>query len=171
VVWPRRRPRPDEPLCEYLFCRSRLRFGDGILPTSMLFAATALVRAVPMQEDQAHHCDLDWLIRADRRDDVGLEMPRDESPLAIWEMQRNRQRMSNVHDWRSTLAWIDERRELVTARAYAGFLLTWISHSARCQQDRRAFLTLVRSALRRGRPSVLELLVHTGTWVLPGPRA
>lgn len=170
VVWPRRRPRPDEPLCEYLFCRRRLRFGDGILPTSMVFAATALVRSVPMQEDLPRHCDLDWLIRADRRDDVGLEMPRDETPLAIWEMQRNRRRMSNAHDWRSSLAWIDERRELVTARAYAGFLLTWVSHSARCQSDRRAFPTLLRSALRRGRPSVLELLVHAGTWVLPGPR-
>lgn len=167
VVWPRRRPRSSEPLCEYLFCRRHLSFGDGILPTSVLFAPTALLRAVPMAEDLPRHCDLDWMVRADHRGDVGFELPTDEAPLAVWGMQRDRPRMSNAHDWRQSLAWIDHRRDLVTARAYAGFVLTWVSYSARCQNDRSAFLTLVRAALRCGRPSALELLVHAGTWALP----
>jgi glycosyltransferase involved in cell wall biosynthesis len=167
VVWPGRRPRPGEPLCEYLFCRHRLRFGEGILPTSVLLAPTALWRAVPMTEGLPRHGDLDWLVRAARHPTAGLALPPDETPLAVWEMRRDRPRMSNAHDWRSSLAWIDGRRDLVTARAYAGFLLTWISHSARCQRDPRAFATLVRRALRHGRPSAVELLIHAGIWALP----
>lgn len=167
VVWPRRRPRPGEPLSEYLFCRHQLRFGEGILPTSMLFAPTSLFRAVPMAENLRRHSDLDWLVRADQLGDVRLTFPRDEPPLAIWEMQSGRQRMSNAHDWASSLAWIEGRRAFVTPRAYAGFLLTWISHSARCEGDRRAFAALMRHAFRHGRPSVMELLVHAAIWALP----
>lgn len=164
VVWPTRRPRPDEPIAEYLFCRRRLRFGEGIVPTSMIAAPTALLRAVPMAESLRRHCDLDWLVRADQRADVRLVFPADEAPLATWEMQSGRERMSNAPDWRDSLAWIDARRALVGPRAYAGFVLTWVSHSARRQGDRRAFATLLRAALRHGRPNAMELLVHAGTW-------
>ncbi len=166
LVWPARRPRPDEPLCEYLFCRHRLRFGEGIVPTSMLLAPATLFRAVPMAEDLRRHCDLDWLVRADQRVGVRLTLPREDRPLAVWEMQSDRARMSNAHDWHDSLAWIDARRALVTPRAYAGFLLTWVSQSARRQGDRRAFGALLRAAFRHGRPSLTELVVHAGIWAL-----
>jgi hypothetical protein len=167
AIWPRRPPGAAEPLCEWLFCRRSPFFGDGILPTSMLCAPTALVREVPMAEGLPRHCDIDWLIRAGARADVRLVLPSDPAPLAVWEMQRDRPRMSNVHDWRQSLAWIDARRDLVTARAYAGFVLTWVSHSARCEGDRAAFGALLRAAFRHGRPSSLEVLVHVATWMLP----
>ena len=167
VVWPTRRPRPDEPICEWLFCRHRIRFGEGILPTSMLFATAELFRAVPMAEGPRQHCDLDWLLRADQLGGVRLVFPRDEAPLATWEMQTGRDRLSNVHDWRAWIAWIDARRALVTPRAYAGFLLTWVSHSARAEGDGAAFPALLRAALRHGRPNAMELAVCAGTWMRP----
>jgi hypothetical protein len=74
--------------------------------------------------------------------------------------------MSNAHDWRQSLSWIDARRDVVTARAYAGFVLTWVSHSARCAGDRAAFAALLRAAFRHGRPSPIEVLVHVATWGL-----
>jgi glycosyltransferase involved in cell wall biosynthesis len=167
VVWPTRAPRPDESIAEWLFCRRRLRFGEGIMPTSMLFAPAPLLREIPFTAGIRQHCDLDWYIRADQRGGVQLVLPRDEAPLAIWEMQTGRPRMSNVHDWRATLAWIDAHRTRITPRAYAGFLLTWISDAARRQRDRAAFTTLLAAAFRHGRPSLTELLVHAGTWVRP----
>jgi glycosyltransferase involved in cell wall biosynthesis len=166
-IWPRRPPHAGEPLCEWLFCRRRPFFGDGILPTSMLCAPTALLRALPMSEVLPRHCDIDWLIRAAARPDVGILLPSDPEPLAVWEMQRDRPRMSNAHDWRQSLAWIDARRDVVTARAYAGFVLTWVSHSARCEGDRAAFGALLRAGFRRGRPNAIEVLVHVATWGLP----
>lgn len=170
VVWPRRAPDPGERLAEWIFCRRQLRFGEGIMPTSMLYAPTALFRAVPMAEDLRRHCDLDWLIRADQRAGVRFVLPTESRPLAIWEMQSGRQRMSNAPDWRDSLAWIDARRTLVGPRAYAGFVLTWISESARRTGDFGAFGVLVRAAFRNGRPSLRELLVHAAIWVVP-PRA
>mgnify|MGYP000030868110 CR=1 FL=1 len=167
VVWPTRRPRPGEPVAEYLFCRHQWRFGEGIVPTSVHLAPTALFRAVPLNEARKSHCDLDWLIRADQFDGASVVFPRDEAPLATWEMQSHRPRMSNAHDWRYSLAWIDARRALVGPRAYAGFVLTWVSHSARAEGDGRAFAVLLDAALRHGRPNAMELIVHAGIWALP----
>lgn len=167
VVWPTRGPRPNETIAEYLFCRHRLRFGEGIVPTSTIAAPTPLLRVVPLAENLRRHCDLDWLVRADQRADVRLVLPLDAEPIAVWEAQLDRDRMSNAHDWRDSLAWIHARRSLVGPRAYAGFVLTWVSHSARCQGDRRAFATLLRAAFRNGRPNAVELLVHAATWASP----
>jgi glycosyltransferase involved in cell wall biosynthesis len=167
VVWPARAPGAGEPIAEWIFCRHRLRFGEGIMPTSMLLAPAALLREVPFTAGIRQHCDLDWLIRADQLGGVRLVLPRDEAPLATWEMQTARPRMSNVHDWRATLAWIDAHRARITPRAYAGFVLTWISHSARRQGDGAAFTALLAAAFRHGRPNAMELLVHAGTWVRP----
>jgi hypothetical protein len=133
----------------------------------MLFARTELLRTVPFDERLRRHGDLDWLVRSDQRDDVRLEVALEDVPLAIWEIQQDRQRMSNNRDWRDSHAWVDRVRDLVTARAYAGFLLTWVSFSARCQGDVRAFTFLLREAFRRGSPGVVELAVHFAIWVLP----
>jgi glycosyltransferase involved in cell wall biosynthesis len=167
VLWPRRSPRADEPVCEYLFCRTSLAFGEGIIPTSMIFARTALFRALPLDEQLRRHCDLDWLTRADHRDDVKVRMPPGDQPLAVWHMQQERSRMSNNHDWRDSFAWLQGARERVSARAYAGFLLTWVSFSACRQRDLGAFAFLVREAFARGRPSAMELAIHTAIWAIP----
>jgi len=53
VLWPRRGPRHGEPVGEYLFCRSRLTFGEGVLPTSVLFAPTRLFQSVPDERGSA----------------------------------------------------------------------------------------------------------------------
>lgn len=167
LAWPLRRPGEREPACEYLFCRTRLAFGEGIVPTSMLLAPTALLRREPMAEDLVKHCDLDWLVRVDRLDGVGLELPADPRPLAVWHRQSGRDRLSNVHDWRFSHRWITRSRGLVTARAYAGFLLTWVSVSARAQRDGAAFSFLLKDAFRNGRPGLRELAVHAAVWSMP----
>jgi glycosyltransferase involved in cell wall biosynthesis len=167
AVWPRRSPDNCEPVCEYLFCRRSLAFGDGIIPTSTIFARTALFKAVPLDERLRRHCDLDWLTRADQRADVMLHMTPGDRPLAIWHMQQDRSRMSNDHDWRDSYAWLESVRDRMSARAYAGCLLTWVSFSARRERELGAFTFLLRKAFARGRPSALELAVHAAIWAIP----
>jgi hypothetical protein len=82
-------------------------------------------------------------------------------------MHQERSRMSNNHDWRDSFAWLQSARERISARAYAGFLLTWVSFSARRQGDLAAFAFLVREAFARGRPSAMELAIHTAIWAVP----
>jgi glycosyltransferase involved in cell wall biosynthesis len=167
TVWPRRPPARGEPVCEYLFCRQSLAFGEGLLPTSVIFARTELFRTVRLTEHLRRHTDLDWLIRADRRDDVSVEFPNGDVPLAVWDVHQDRQRMSNNHDWRYSCEWMASAREAVTPRAYAGFLLTWVSFSARRQRDVAAFAFLAREALSRGRPNIVEFIVHVAIWAVP----
>ncbi len=166
TLWPQRAPKSDEPAGDYLFCRSRLAFGEGILPTSMFFAPTELFRLVPLSEDLPKHCDLDWLIRVDQRPDVKLEMPFEQNPLAIWH-QHGHDRLSRIHDWRFSYQWITRCRQMVTPAAYAGFLLTWASFSARSQGDFSAFPFLLKKAFRYGRPGAVELAAYAAVWFLP----
>jgi glycosyltransferase involved in cell wall biosynthesis len=164
--WPLRLPKANERVGDYLFCRSRLAFGEGVLPTSVLFAPSSLFRLHPMNETMSKHCDLDWLIRVDATG-VRCIVPNTPEPLAIWNMQSGRDRMSNMHDWRFSCNWIARVRQLVTERAYAGFLLTWASVSAREQADYSAASFLLREAFRAGRPGLRELLIYCAVWTVP----
>jgi glycosyltransferase involved in cell wall biosynthesis len=166
ACWPLRFPKPDERISEYLFCRTRLEFGEGLLPTSMFFAPTALFRAHPMNESMCKHCDLDWLIRVEAAG-AKCVIADSREPLAVWNMQTQRDRLSNMHDWRFSRDWIASVRPLITDRAYAGFLLTWASASARVQADYSAAPFLLREAFRSGRPGLLELAVYGAVWALP----
>ncbi len=166
LVWPRRAPRHGEPLSEYLFCRSSLAFGEGLMPTSALFVSSQLFRELPMNERLPNHIDLDWLCRASRQGAV-LVLPTDPEPLAVWEMQQTRDRMSTNIDWRHSCDWAAGLGDAITPRAYAGFLLTWVSLFARRQRDTRAFAFLLREAFRRGRPNAIEILIHLGLWTVP----
>ena len=165
-LWPTRTPQREECVCDYLFCRSQLAFGEGILPTSMLFAATELFRLVPLDEKLPNHCDLDWLLRVDQRPEVGLEMPASRVPLAIWHLEGS-DRVSKTGDWRFSRQWILQSRQLVSRRAYSGFLLTWASFSARSQGDWGAVLPLLQEAFRYGRPGIMQLAVYAAVWCLP----
>jgi hypothetical protein len=137
-----------------------------VLPTSVLFAPTRLFQCVPMDEDLPRHCDLDWLIRVDARHDVSLQMPDERTPLAVWHLTGH-DRMSKAHDWRFSYEWMTRSRSIVTPRAYAGFLLTWVSFSARSQGDLRAVPILLAEAVRRGRPGARDLAVYATVWCLP----
>ncbi|HTG74377.1 MAG TPA: glycosyltransferase [Terriglobia bacterium] len=164
--WPLRIPKFNEHVGDYMFCRSRLDFGEGILPTSVLFAPSSLFRVHRMNETLKKHCDLDWLIRVDASG-VRCAVPDTPEPLAIWHMQADRERMSNVHDWRFSYEWITSLRPLITSRAYAGFLLTWASLSAREQADYSAVWVLLREAFRAGRPGLRELAIYCAVWTIP----
>jgi len=133
----------------------------------MLFAPTELFREYPLAEGLLKHCDLDWLVRVDERPDVGIEIPRGRAPVGVWHMESGRDRLSNAHNWRFSYDWISRSRQRVTSRAYAGFLLTWVSQSARMQRDYAAFPFLLKEALRDGSPAALELAVYAAVWGLP----
>lgn len=167
VVWPRRFPRPNESMSEYLFCRTHLFAGEGFMQSSIIFTAKELLQRVSFRAELQRHQDIDWLLRVTRLDGVGVEFVPCSEPLAIWHREENRSRMSNRTDWRYSLAWIDENKHLVTPRAYASFLMTWLSANAVREGERKAFLLLLREAYQYGRPTVLDVLLFLGIWLMP----
>ena len=167
VVWPRRLPRLDEPLSEYLFVRSGLFWGETLVHTSTLLVDAALARSVPFSEELEKHEDLDWLLRACATPGAGLEFVAMSEPLAIWSTDEDRSRASTRPDWRASLTWSRSRRGLMTSRAYAAFVLTWIPVDAARQSDMTALWRLPVEAFKRGRPRPRDLLLGLGILLVP----
>jgi glycosyltransferase involved in cell wall biosynthesis len=166
-LWPRRRPRASEALCEYLFCRSTPYTGEGLIVTSVIFAPRELLLNVPFRDDLPRYVDPDWLLRADMVDGTGVEFVPEDEPLAVWHIERGRSRITNSKDWRFSLDYARRNRNLFTKRAYAAFILHIVSHTAAAQHAWSAWLPLVLESLRGGRPAPVDLLSHTGNFLLP----
>jgi glycosyltransferase involved in cell wall biosynthesis len=164
-VWPRRLPAPGEPLSEYLLVRRSTFLGETWIGTPTVLARTDLLRKVPFTSDLQVHEDWDWILRASVAKDVGIEFV--PEPLAICYLQEERASASAAHGWQRSLAWIRECRDLVTPRAYAGFVATIVSPKAAQQRQWNAFLPLLRELVNPGRPRLLELLLFTGMWLVP----
>lgn len=166
-LWPRRAPRPGEPASEYLFCRTHPLWGERLFQSSVIFAERALFARVPFREELPRHSDLDWVVRAGAEPGVALLFPPGPEPVAVWSLGGGHARASRAPDWRRSLAWVRGLGPAVTPRAYAGFCLTWLAANAVEQGERRACATLLREALRHGRPGAVELAVFAAIWALP----
>ncbi len=167
VVVPRRLPTPGEPMSDYLFHRTRLFGGEGLVQTSTIFTAKELLQKVPFRAESRRHDDIDWLLRAAVRADTAVLFAAAHEPLAIWHRERELQTISSRKDWRFSFSWIQQNRHLVTSRAYVSFLLPWVSANAIEQGDRSAFWPLLKEAFRYGTPGILDGIVFVGIWLIP----
>jgi glycosyltransferase involved in cell wall biosynthesis len=166
-LWPRRLPRANEHLSEYLMCYSTLFSGEGMIMSSAIFTARELLERVPFKNDLMKHTDFDWLLRASRRVDVTIEFVPTLEPLVIWNIEESRPRVTNTIHWSTSLAWIRANRDLVTDRAYASFVMTGVSRAAARAGDWRAFWLLLWELRRAGNPGIMSLLVHLSSWLVP----
>jgi glycosyltransferase involved in cell wall biosynthesis len=169
VVWPRRLPAAHEHPSDYLFSRHGLFWGEALVHTSTLLVPTELLRLVPFDETLRCHEDLDWLIRACAVPGARLEFAAPLEPLAVWSIDENRPRVSTVPDWRRSLAWAESRKEFLTHRAYAAYLLSWIGSDAARERSLEALWRLPWQAFWYGKPAPLDLLLFSGTWLVPQP--
>lgn len=167
LLWPRRRPRPGEPVSEYLFRRSSPFSGEGIAQTSTLLTTRALMRALPFDERLPRYVDIDWMLRAGLHPGAGLEFVPGDEPLAVWSLDGAWARISTGADAEETLRFARVRRGLFTRRAYAGFLL-WIASKNAAQARRRgAFAGLLWEAARDGRPGAADVVTHVANFAVP----
>jgi glycosyltransferase involved in cell wall biosynthesis len=166
LIWPRRYPRPNEPLSEYLFCQSGL-FGEGLVQTSTILTLKELLQKVPFRSDLQRLEDWDWLLRASPLEGVRVEFLPKPDPLVIWHVEDNRIRLSTAVDWRYTLSWVQTNRPLLTPRAYASFIMTQVSSDAARKKTWRTFWFLLVEACRNGKPSIINILAHTVIWLIP----
>lgn len=137
------------------------------MQSSTILTAKELLQKVPFRAESQRHDDIDWLLRATVRDDTAVLFVTAHEPLAIWHREERLQTISSSKDWRFSFSWIQQNRYLVTPRAYASFLLTWVSANAIEQGDRSAFWLLVKEAYRHGAPSAIDVCVFVGIWLIP----
>ncbi len=164
-VWPTRLPDPGEPLGDYLLARRGLWWGETLVHTSTIVAATALLRRLPFREDVRHE-DYDWLLRAG---DAGATVAfvRADEPIATWHIDENRPRYSRRSDPAASLTWIRSVRGLVSRRAYAAFLLTWVVPDARGLERLRLMPRLLWESARGGSPAPVHVVVAVGSALVP----
>ncbi|MBA2701670.1 MAG: glycosyltransferase family 2 protein [Chloroflexi bacterium] len=165
-AWRSRPTRPGEAASEYLFVRSSLRAGEGTVGTSTIVARRSLLMAVPFEPGLGRFQDADWILRAAAAGAVFVYCPR---RLSIWTAPGQRASITAAHatDWRQAADWIGRRRGLVTARAYAAFLLVRVAALAAASGDRSAIRVLWREARRAGRPGVLDVVLFGARWIVP----
>jgi len=164
-IWPRRLPGSDEPVSEYVLARRGLFQGEGLVQTTMLLAPRELLLQVPFGLEQSRHQEWDWVFRAVHV--PGAKLYFVDEPLAIWHIEEDRTGISKMTNWRYSYEWIERVRPLITPRAYAAFLLTVVAAGASQNGEKRGCLTILRQAIRRGRPSAIDLLLFCGMVAIP----
>jgi glycosyltransferase involved in cell wall biosynthesis len=165
LVIPRRLPGAGEPTSEYLTVRHGLFHGEGFIQTSTIMAPTELFRRVPFTPGLRRFQELDWSLRCLELDDVGLVYAAE--PLVIWYADENRPRVSFDSPWRQTFDWLKESRSRLTPRAYAALAMSAVSSVAAPTHDPRVFATVLREAVRHGRPGALDYLTFLQIWLMP----
>ena len=122
-VWPTRRPRDNEPLSEYIFCRSGVTL-EGLVTTSMLFARRELFQEVRFDTAVRRHQDTDWLLRAVAY--AGAKLIWVWQPLAVFHQEVSDASISRSSDPKPSLDWL-RQTPLLTQRARAFFMATQIA--------------------------------------------
>ncbi|SPP63644.1 glycosyltransferase family 2 protein [Nitrospira lenta] len=167
VLLPHRLPAPGELMSDYLFRRTGFFGGGELIQTSTIFTSRTLLQQCPFRQETGRHDDLDWLLRASLRHDTTVQFVATGEPLAIWHRPEHLETISSRKDWWFSFSWIQQNRHLVTSRAYASFLLTWVSANAIEQGDRSAFWPILKEAFRHGTPGILDGIVFAGIWLIP----
>lgn len=164
-IWPTRLPQASEHISEYLFVRNSFFKGEGCIQTSTLFVKKELMEKMPLEEKFPRHEDWEWLLRVSAMENVQiLFVP---EAMAIWHSEMGIKRLSNVNDWKYSLDWIRSIRNLVTPKAYSGFIATIVSHFASSSGDWKAFFPLLWEAIRWGKPRPIDICLYLTMWLIP----
>ncbi len=150
-TYPRRAPRPNESIADYLFVRQQP--GEGMLAVPSLMLPRALARAHPMPEFLRTHEEYDWFLdlqAAGCRFSVLLE------PLTIVHAPSERKSVSTTATWQASLSWALRRRADLGERAFAAFCLTDVARAARREAGVGTLIAVAAMAFT-GRPSPYEL--------------
>jgi glycosyltransferase involved in cell wall biosynthesis len=164
-IYPRRFPKPDEPLSEYLLARNSFSFGEGLIQTSTIFTKRKLLRQTPFQSGLAKHQDWDWLLKVNTLTDVEIKFV--PETLVIWYCWQERQSTSSTSNWQQSLAWIRDNQNLVTPRAYSGFIMTQVTPQAAREKQWQVFWSLLKEAFNYGQPKPVDLILYFLMWFIP----
>jgi len=155
-VLPSRLLGAQQTVADYLFRRTSVAYGDGLLHTSTLMCDRALMESEPLDLALPRHQDWDWVLRVGQRPDVLIRMCPD---VLVRVAVADGKSISMSSDWRASLAWLEERADQLTARERGDFLLCHTTPIAVRSGSRREGLIVAGRALRSSRPGFIAWAV------------
>jgi glycosyltransferase involved in cell wall biosynthesis len=165
-ILPPRIYHPEQPVADYLFCRTGLTDPGGVMQTSTLLAPRDLLLAIPFRDGLPMHQDWDWLIRVAAHEGVEISML--ARPLTIWRVEDGRSTVSRKPAWQQSLAWIREIRCYISRRAFSSFVaIQCVWRAQRSHAGPLARLKILGAFLFEGQPEWRSSLHFLGFSLLP----
>jgi glycosyltransferase involved in cell wall biosynthesis len=163
-IGPAHPPAEGEPISEWLFRpRPPLEGATRFQPSAVLVPRELAVE-VPWDARLPFYEGHDWLLRAAA---TGAPLVLAEEPVYIWNIHPSSISARHAGDWRGALEFIERRRNLVTPRAYAWFVLDRVATRASIAPDRPPITFLLGRARRHGRPSRVDIARYVVRMWLP----
>lgn len=147
---------PQERVPSYLFRRTSISYGEGLLHTSTLMCDRELLDLEAWDVHLSRHQDWDWVLRVGERRDVAIRMCPD---VLVDVAVADARSISMSSDWPASLNWLERRSAQLTARERGDFLLCHTATIALRSGSRRGGLTAAGRAIRSGRPGLAAWLV------------
>ncbi len=159
LIKPRSVPSPDQSVADFLLVRRHIGPSHTGIASSMLLFDRQLAIDVPFVGDQRIHEDWEWLIQAQSLPGTVVEF----SPEVLLRYTQNEagNSLSSIAGGRDSLAWLNSRRDALTARQYGDAVLCHSIPLALQVRDWREVLHLLRSAFRQGRPGIPAIAFFT----------
>ncbi len=154
-VRPRRLPRPNEPISEYMF---------DILcyfQTSTFLCARTLLLEIPFQKSLGGFQDIDWFLRVNLSPDTRLiVLP---EVLSVYYAPEERSTITANLSWEKRFQWGQARRNVLTKRAYSRFIVgSCVCRAVEERAGTRALWRLFREYAFVGRPTLSGTLLLLG---------
>ena len=146
----------QESIASYLFRRTSIAYGEGLLHTSTLMCDRESLDLEPWDLHLSRHQDWDWVLRVGERRDVAIRMSPD---VLVNVAAADARSISMSSDWSASLSWLERRSAQLTARERGDFLLCHTATIALRSGSRRVGLTVAGRAIRSGRPGLAAWLV------------
>ena len=159
VIWPRRLPKPGEPMAEFMF--------DYLcyFQTSTFLCSRELFLAIPFRKGQRGFQDIEWFLRVSS--DPATTVTVVPEPLSIYHAPVGRATITTGLGWEDRLKWGVEHRNLMTPLAYSRFIVGSCAGSAVQQKGgARAFFRLMHHSAILGSPSPRLIAILCTTFLL-----
>jgi glycosyltransferase involved in cell wall biosynthesis len=159
VIRPRRLPRPNEEITEFMF--------DYLcyFQTSTFFCSKELILRLPFASRLASLQDVDWFLRVMR--EPGIKLVVVPEALTIYHSPEGRKTITSGTKWRSVLEWGRANRHLMSRRAYSRFVVG--SCAARAAKERagvKGLATLLYECTIRGLADPKLICLLCGSYLL-----
>ena len=159
VLWPRRLPKPDEPMAEFMF--------DYLcyFQTSTFLCSRELFLTIPFRKGQRGFQDIEWFLRVSSDPTVTVVVV--PEALSIYYAPVGRATITSGLSWRDRLKWGQEHKGMLTRRAYSRFIVGSCAGSAVQQRGGlKAFARLMYECAVVGSPSPRLLAILCTTFLL-----